>query len=320
MKNLFLSVPNSPTTGTTGLTITFTAVNNPFLTGSFSVAITGLMSTDTPAVVAMKIYQALQTKFAEDSALLTYGGTAPFLLEQIPFTFRAYICEHVVNVWSQCQFSVAISSDTSGTNIVAAETPVFPLLTEAKDIAAVKGVNFVDQNGDDLTDAQIIKAMTLSSAQICAWLRGFNVVLSTYLHSETGQWWKGFPLRFNPVEFWDPINARGPFISNYAGAYGAAVIQRFDVDSYTGVVEMLDFSESLQIREIGDFGNQIHMTYAAGYSHVPDVLKAETVRVLGLSKEPLSILSLKGGRGEIVFRDQKDAMREILYNLQEFAP
>lgn len=329
MKSNFISVLSSPLSNVSTLVLRFTANSvaaatfpggDPMLTpGTFDVTVNNLLTSDTPADVAAKIYAAFAAVINASGGLYAYTGQMVFPMSPAPFTFRAFIIDHIVSIWSQSQFTVKKVSDTSQCYISYGNTPTFPMLAEAKEIAAVNGINLVDMNNVAFSDTDIKIAMELSSAQICAWLRGFNVVLSTYGHQETGEWARGFTVRFNPVVFNDHIVVRGPSISDYTGSEGPSVVQRFNVDSYTGVVDFLDWSNAVQVREIGDFGNSILMTYAAGYSSVPDAVKAASVRVLGMTKEPLSIAEFRGGSGGMKFRDKDKVMAEILYSLQEFS-
>lgn len=321
--NKYISVL-SGTSVEKNITLTFTAINNPALAGqAFSITVSPL-NEDTAEQLASKIYLALQAELAANSALLAYSGIPSFFPEDIAFTFRVYLTGHILSIWSQCQFLVTAVFEDPGDasfNISILDTPVFPLIQETKDDAPICGVPLVTTTGEDMTDAQIQVAIEKSSAQLVAWLHGFNVVMSTYLHSETGQWWRGFMLRFNPVLSWDSISVNGPVIGIFSRANGGlGIFTRFDVDEYTGNVEMLDFSNSIGGLEVGDFGHNIRMTYAAGFNTIPEVLKTESIRVLGSVKSPIMFKSIEGGRGKLELKEQAKVIQEVLFNLQEFTP
>lgn len=321
MRSSFLSVVSRATADNKSISLVFSQVNVPFgvTAQTFTVTVSNIMKSDTEIGIATKVWQAFQAKINEldtnNNPKWAYTGYPVFTMDEFPFTFRSTQTDHILNFWSQSPYSVQMVTNNSGAYVRLSDCPIFPLLSQAKDIARVKGV-FISTMSDD----QVVDAIEAASALIVSWLGGFNVVMATYLHEETGDWKRGFDLKYNPVPYHDYMVARGPYIPSYVGALATSVVQRFNVDEYLGSVEFLDWSNALQLREIGDFGNVARMTYQAGYNSVPLVLRQETVRVLDSSNQPSTVRRLSGGSGSIELEDYNTVMKQTLYNLQQFAP
>lgn len=294
---------------------------------SFDVPITGLTTTMRPKDIAAQITSQVNT-FLNNSigtgpnnttikAYYLYNGIPQFYGEPIPFNFRVLQCDHIVNFWSQSQYSISIKdgTNTCGVELEIAEVPVFVTIDEARNLAPTFGVEFVTTKGDDFTDGQLKTALIGGSQQIIAYMGGFVAVASTYLHLEKGNYSDAMQLDYYPVISWDHPFVRGPKILNATGMNGIQLTADYEVDSDIGQVTFSGASIVPYYITPLDYDNTCKMTYCAGLQTVHPILKQETVRIAGFNAQPLKYESIKMGSASAKFRDPDDIISIVQANL-----
>lgn len=291
--NKYLSVIAPPVdTGT--VTITFRSVNrSPVVTFDAEYDVTD--TTLTERQYAEGIFDVLNTAFTTNDAV--YTGQPSFAQEGVgPFSFRALQCDHIVNVWSQSEFSMLVNPDNStGLRAVSESIPIYSTIADAKKLAPIMRIRLCDVDGQPYDEDTVQELLLMCSQEIISYMNGDVRILSTYMSQERGFDTNGINLDFYPVIYNDPPVVRGPLVNPYYGYSSLPVNGSYDIDSEYGIVSF-DTGGNLPYgtRPL-DADNLYAMTYAAGLTAVHPILKRETVRAISLLTQPLNISRMKGG-------------------------
>lgn len=311
MPNLFISVLQKAEDSSGTVAITLRSLNvDPEQTCTFEVELDG---TETERAIARKIQAAALEKFQENDNEFLYDGTPAPASETPPFTFRTLVCDHVVNVWSQHEFTIEV--DTGDAISVAVEsTPAFVLVSEFNVIKRAVGVNTKPMlGGAALVDDEIISAIAAASAQACATL-GKLICAATYVHEEFGGGSDGMTLEETPVVSIDTRVTGSPDFNRII--YGLKLDQ---TARQTGVIQFGSAGIKLfDVWSSGDVGNYIGISYVSGYTTIPAILKREVVRYTGAQLVPIFASKFKIGTMEVTFADPVKAQEQYDSALMSF--
>ena len=248
---------------------------------------------------------------------LLYGGYPAFSSMIPPPCFAAYITDNIVSIWSQCRFNVRILSNT-GNNIVSVNpNPIYTTLADAKDMATVMGIDFEDNSENPLTDQQLTILLRNASAQLIALLRN-PIVINNYLERFIGNTTGSIFLKYKPCMNYDLPNIRRPYIIGVTTVLITKSPVSYDWDPTTGLFSYRFTNDLIEIAEPFDQGNEIVMTYRAGYQNVPSIIKEKTIEVAQDIMLNPNIKSLRGGTGQVEYNDPISNLRWMAIQLGEF--
>ncbi len=315
MRSVFINVM-CPATSSGAGTVTFTFTKANVLSPvSFSIDI-DIASSDNELTIANKLWTGLTEGLSANAAL--YNGTPSFLTDTYqPFTFQVIRTAHMISVWSEASYQLEMENG-SDSLIELCNVPIYGTLAEIISYASISGVRLLDVNSVPLTPHQIILAAKASASTIVQMMNGFNIIPTTYLQIESGEWQRGICCRYAPVISRSPIMARGPYTANYSNFLSVSTVQRVDFDPYTGMMWFLDYSNSLGIREATEFGNSIIWSYVAGYEYAAEALMQALTKVIGLARVPAEVAEFQDSSFRMKFVNPETAYATVAAQLSQF--
>lgn len=279
----YISVLKSPSadSAVTFLLKTMSPLDNVYVEKKVTVT---LLPDNDELENARAIYDRFVTVLRD--ADLLYADSPTF--SGVPSSkWKLYQCDHIINIWSEVNFSLKIvreeSENNAGQTILIGTEPVLSTIQEALESAPIVGGVFVDEDGEEYDDLTMARALKLTSHMVHA-VTG-NIVASIYLHTEIGNLQTGFHVSNTPVIYRPPVRSRFPL--SFTSKFDEELIVglEFNDDAETGFVS-LGFNLA--------FGIALKFAYIAGQPSVPDAVKAETVRVSKYLKLRRDVKQIKG--------------------------
>lgn len=191
-------------------------------------------------------------------------------------------------------------------------------LAEAMDIAASLSFSWRSESGSTITEAQMIKLLTLASADITRTLKN-NIVMSSYLKEIRGNDTTGVKLSPSPIiDFDEPRIRRKDVSDNFnLPSWGKWV---YFINHASGELcyrrdEFLVDSQSPFSRD-----NLVYVGFIAGHYTIPEEIKKAVVEMSRYLLQPrqMDIQELAGGSGRIKFGDKIPAIKRIYLALKGF--
>jgi hypothetical protein len=282
---------------------------------SITLNVSGLIGTETSTSLASKIYTQLNTTFVQQE--INFDGSVFFPDNALEARFDANRTEHVINIFSQCNYSISVVN-TTGADIVIADHPV-PLTIEELDrfCTATKKV-LSSSCGDDLSDEGKVDLLTLASAGLCAYLNN-NIALTTYLYSEVCKGTKSIFTNKKPLrDFWAPTVRRPygmAFILQSAPSLDPDNKVNYAIDSNREEIYYRFAQDMFESYEPFDDGNEVLLPYIAGYPKFPTVIKQCLLQFIGFIDYDPTTKSYKAEGFEHVMNSPSDiyaSMDQIL--------
>jgi len=283
---------------------------NPPASASFVLNVSSVTGTETENQFSYKIYTQLGTLLQQLG--LGYTGTLAYAEEQYPATFQTTNSDHVTCVWSQCLFTIGVSGNTTGAEIVINKAPCLVTLEDAKNIGPEISFDFTSDFGVALTDSQIITSLVRASSMLTNRLRN-NIVVSTYVKELRGQDTDAVKLTPYPVLDFDQPRIRR---KNITDVYNLPQWGKFAYGIIGNKKQTLKFRFSevhIDHREPFSIQNLCYLSFISGYSHIPDEIKTAVVEVVRLKMFYRDGLhSMKGGSNQYVWEPKDTRLERIL--------
>lgn len=308
----FISITKAPTLSGSLVFSLETYTGTPALL--LTLTITGVQSTDTEEDVATRIHTQLNTLLAS----YQYDGT-PTLSDQVyDSSFRLAKTQHIVSLWSQCDFYFKLTSNSTGCiAFVSDSSAIFTTISMFKEYANIKGISLLSASGPSMTDSQINALLLQGSSQITSYLKSY-VVATTYLNTFRGKDTKSVFLRPTPGVSIDNIAVRRKaYINLYTNpTYTASSLS---YNRLNGELNYRPDSITVDTRSPFALDNEVQITFIAGYYTIPDEVQWATVDLVELRITGQdNIKKLQGGSGSVEFNNQKDILTRILYPILKF--
>lgn len=311
-QSLFVSFVK-PATNNGTITITGTTYNAG--TNATFVSATSIAAGDTEQTIALKVKNQLTTDLAAGD--YDYSGSPVFSASAPNATWQANRTDHVVNIWSQAQFSLAITDSGTGCKFQKSTDPNLITVAEAKVIGRAVYQDFIGGNGLALSDDEI--------ATIClaACSQGVNILhnpiaIRTWLHEEITTNTGSIFLRKRPIINWDsPVIKRPTLLGMVANNY-ADTNSHYIVNNHSGEVTFRYTQNMLMNYEPFDYYNDVRMTYRAGYNTIPEVVKQVFLRLSKDFEHESAIEYVQAGTAKIQLRDTPGTKKELLNTLFGF--
>jgi hypothetical protein len=300
--------------GNLGLSIvTYDA--NPNLT--LTATVTGLSTSDTEITAAEKIRSQMTTILAQNTA--TYSGIPTLLTDSPSATFRLTRTDHSICFFSECQFDLTVSSNTTGAIFNIGSSPTLLTNDDARDLGALVGEEFEDSNGTAFSEAQLALLLSVVSAKLIYLIHN-PIVASTYRFETWTEWTRGVKLPKTPLISLDPPVIQSPIYPMFlmTSETTPETLSLFHIESKTGWLMYKAAQEIFLDYEPFDYNNFFRVSYVAGERKIPDIIKQIIVELVSVTtEEDASGLSLAGGTFKV---DTKSALETVKSNLIYLAP
>ena len=287
--------------------------NNITITG----VITGLNPSQTESQMALTIFTQASSIIA--SAGYYYNG-APLAVPDPPYpSWRLVQTGHVVNIWSQSQFTLDITADNTGSYYSITDTPTLTTVADALKFGPVTNQYFQNNVGGPLTTIQIADLMTATSAYVTEILKN-PVVQGCYYYEAWTNFINGIQLQNYPIQYMDnPYILRPTIITNLTLSATADLDSRYFIDSATGWVQFRFAQDMLFNFEPFDMNNQWRCTYIAGYLQIPTAIKLAVVAMSYQLQTQSNVQELRGGSFVVRFNPSQDrAIKTIFEPLRKY--
>lgn len=229
--------------------------------------------------------------------------------------------DHVVNIFSQSQFSLKVTANNTGSDVEITTDPILVKLSEAKEFGPSLGQNWVNlSTGATLTNDQIIAALRMSSSYLTAVLRN-RIVKSMYILQVLGNYTISVQTLKRPiVRVFNPL-LRRPDVPTFLDLSSQLVdpLSVYDVADDTGWITYRYAQEVFNAMEPFDKNNTWRLAYEAGYHNIPDAVKFAIVRLTYIQQRFSNVKSLKGGTSEIVYGSTNADVQILFRVLGEYA-
>jgi hypothetical protein len=291
----------------------FFGFQNVTITG----VITGLNPTMNEEQIALTIFN--QASSILGNAGVLYTGTPVPIPDPPAPQWRLVQTGHVVNIWSQCQFTLNVTADTTGSYYSIDDTPTLVTVADALKFGPVTNQQFLSNTGGPLTNTQIADLMTATSGYVTAILKN-PVVQASYYYESWTNFVNGIQLQNYPIQYSDnPFILRPTIITNLTLSATADLFSRYFMDSETGWIQFRFAQDLLFNFEPFDMNNQFRLSYIAGYLQIPRAVKLAIIAMSYQLQTQSNVEELRGGSFVVKFQPSSDrAVRSIFEPLRKY--
>jgi hypothetical protein len=251
----------------TGTTVFSLTSWNASLNVALTFACTGISAGMPEYLVTQTITQQISSSLYASGNL--FAGCLGLITDPVSAAFNVNRTDHVMSLFSQCQYDFEVVSDTTGTNYYIDNIPVLTTVADAMAFAPLANQLLQSCSGGPLSIVQIIDLLAMSSADLVSTLRN-NIVSCYYVKYYTTLQTNAIRLDNRPVQYWfNPYTLR-PTIIQLAVAVASWVSNSvFEVDFQSGWMTFRFAQDQLFNYEPFDYQNQFYLGYLAGNNYIP---------------------------------------------------
>lgn len=285
---------------------------------TLNITVTGLASGMTEDQVAYTINQQASAQIAGASAY--FNGYLPtFLVNPVTAMWAVANTDHVEQVYCTANFTLTVTSNTTGAKIKLGTAPILATVAEALAYSPLLNA-FYSSCGGALDTDQIIDLLNMASSDVVSVIRN-PIVSSLYVFQFTCQQTNSVQLPNYPVQYYYlPFMVR-PVIYPLASPASSFTLQSiFTVNSNNGWMTYRFAQDMLFNYEPYDWNNMFIMGFRAGYYHIPqEIITAVVQYAYMLSQGYTGIKSLSDGVTKIEYEIDRNLMkREIFSKLRVY--
>jgi hypothetical protein len=283
---------------------------------SFTGTVT-ILNGDSEETIAVKIKNQLTTQLTTLDYL--FSGYPVFSTNPPTGSFAVVRARHIVSIFSEAQFSLALTSNNTGANVYLDSVPIPMTLPEAKFKGPIYGQDFLDDEGNLLSDDIIIAMLAAASTEITEDLNN-PIVARTCVYTEICGATDSIFLNKTPVVSWVGPSIKRP----QSGLSTISPIldsrNRFMVNSDTGEITYRYAQPFLMDYAPFDKNNELKMSYVAGHYTIPNAFKNAIYQWTSFLQETAggSIKELAGGTFKVKFGGTDEDKTIILLPLSKF--
>lgn len=262
----------SSTAANQQITFTFTPTNASSNTPQTTTV--NITASQSEISIAQSIQSQLTAFFVSNGTL--WQGQPPLSSSSPTNTFQVTITDHVVCVWSDCQFFVSITNNSS----IDLEQSAVPLLLTLQDLtnrAPIHRIVLQDMSGNTLPAATQVLLIRDASAALVSFLNN-NIVATSYLEAYSGRGGKMLKGRYRPGLSWDVPTSRQMWqlVANTLATNPRTLWNWKDRQN-----ELWFRLENslISIYDPNDIGSEIKWSYVAGYWFIPDEIKGAVAEI-----------------------------------------
>ena len=281
------------------------------ITFTTTISLTSAMSE---VEVAREIEDGLNLSLGTNSA--SYEGSPAFSDDPYQATFQITRSDHVLCIWSQAQFEITENYISLGGFAKASTSPVWVTIEKAE---SHNGGCFLGRNGLPMETSMIADYLEGSCAEVASMLKN-NIVLSTYLGEySTKQTQAIFTSPTPGVSIDTPIIKRKYFYENVWTVEYLPI--SYNWIRRTGRLQYRPDEIFNLIPEAFDLGNEVRVTFIAGYSHIPvEIQRAAVTYAVSQIANPAGVAELKGGSFSVKFHTSKEQLYQWFLPIKKYRP
>lgn len=293
----------------------------------FNMSVTGIVAGDDEVTIANKSLpqlntQLLQYNFAyQGSPQFTsnspYNTGQPIFSSQLASaSWRITWSEHVLCFFSEANFLLTPTNNTTGSLIISNDQPILVTATEAQSDGPLAGLVLNDISGTPLSTSQIATLAKIASSKLISILNN-RIVIITAIHEDSGYWQRSFFLRDAiPGIYYDGVRVKRPYsVSLFGTLIGDSTSIVWNYNRWTGELNYIPSQNLVNTFEPSAMGNEIKISYVAGWFNIPSAISQAVLRLMTYVLENNGgIKSLKTGTWAVTFKDTPliDQLREEL--------
>ncbi len=306
---IYLSVLSAPASaGSINLTVsTYGASPDIVLT----LSATGLATSDNEIKLAKNIYNQVLIQLLQNDAL--YSPPAESLTAIPPATIQITRTDHIICFWSQSNFDVEISSNTTGAIINIGTSGSLSTVSETRLNGPIVG-----QDYSGLSDAQLSNLINAISSEIIS-ITDNNFVASTYMISARVDDIIGYRLPHYPVQRIDAPLIADPWTVWNVNSYRVVdLTSNYHLDS-KGYINYR-YAQNIVHDDFNPFGlgNEFRITWVAGEAKIPTTVKMAIAKLGSFYINYSFYEELKGGTSSVKFKDEEKEKKIIFLTLSEY--
>lgn len=274
---------------------------------TFTLNVSGLTGSETTFQLGKITSTQITTYLAQQGMLYpnvpplpTSSTIAPFLAfsdQAYNAMFNCTWTEHVVNVSSQCNFSISIA--TGQHNIIYVDShPVLLDITTARTNENVWDTPWDGPTGAGLTDAELAVCISSASSEMVNFLRN-NIVLTTYLQDTVIDPPGGDSVNLNKVpirNFFSPVIRRPSYYNVTQTGTLATIKSNYEPDTTRGRLTYRFYQPLVDAPQPFDSFNEVLIAYVAGYQKIPLVIKKYASALTTIAIDQYSEVGAEGSR------------------------
>ncbi len=275
---------------------------NAELNATFVAVITGIGAGDSEISMARAIQDQLNVLLSSEGFL--YLGVPRISSEELEATWQVTRTDHVVCIWSECNFDTSVSS-TTGCIVRTCEIGCLLTNAQALRLAVPNAVTLVSKtSGAAFTAEEIADVVQSASAELCGNIRN-NIVLSTYLGEFRGKDTTSIMLR--PLPLYQVDNPRVRFKN---GIYLADIQwskNQFNKIKRSGEIANIWHRIDVRTRDPYSMDNEVRISFVAGENHIPIAIQKAVLLLSEMSNnDRKGLRSLGGGSLSVTWAPTKE--------------
>lgn len=283
---------------------------------TLSLTATGILTTDTESQIASKVKTQLDIQLAQYGANFT--GVPSFGTDSPLATWRTGRTEHVMSLFSECQYSFEVSSNTTGCTYYTSTVPVLVTLEKARSLGIFLDQPFTDSAGTAYTDSVLAEFLALASSEFIAATNNY-IVEATFVHTDWGFYTRGVQLKKYPIVSMDGPRIRRPnILTTIVIDNTTDLSSKYTLDSDNGWVMFRFVQDLLMNYEPFDMNNEIKISYVGGYKQMPLDIQKAVIKLTSAIQSDADIKSLKAGSFAVQFREDVVVYGDIFLNLKKY--
>jgi hypothetical protein len=272
--------------------------------------VTGLLPTDSESDICYKL--STQISIIIDQNGYTFhgnpnsvaGGPKPF--------FRVTRTDHVMSIFSECQFDFDVSADTTGGIYLNQATPVLCTVAFARTFGKFTAQNWVDPvTFAPFSDQDVANSLSAASADFVAETLN-EIILSNYIHEIDCRGTSGTYTKHRPIQYLDAPYIQRPDIYSFLSSVSPEPMTPYFQGWENGFLDYRFHQDMLMAYEPFDEGNIFRLAYVAGEKKIPDIIQQCIVRLTLLQTVNPLFTEIQGGTSRAKFVDIYKLRREFL--------
>lgn len=281
---------------------------------------TTLAESDSPKATARKVEQALKAYFTDNNDPETdlpyaYSGQPVFSSTAPPSTFRVHRTEHILSIWSQCNWELSVETDSpTKTYAYAGPTPVFVTFSDAEELlSSAMSIDLTGSDGECVSPLQLQFLLALASGQICSTINN-KVVASTYLVEQAMRLGSAIRGRVRPGLSYDYPVFRRPRQGNLGTTSSSVGFHTWNWVSSRAELHLIEADYLFETGDPTDLNNECKWTYVGGYYSIPIEIKGAVGSAIEIVTEGLSTTEIQLGsyREKFSSKGTVDYIKEAL--------
>lgn len=286
---------------------TFDAISNLVITD----VVSGITTSDSEKGIAKKVLDQINTTICMIGA--SYNGTPVLVGESASAQFQLTRSDHVVCIFSQSQFQLDITDDTTGAIYSVRSSPALTTVADVQKYSTI-----LNQSFSNLTNAQIANLIELVSDEIVEDCRT-PIVLSTFVTHVVTNLYDGYQLPIYPVYDMDNPSINRPWtILNFVDVSVSDVTTRYHIQRDGWIVYKYPQNLVYVTNDPYEKGNMWMVSWVAGHSQIPEIVKRAVAKITPFYTSFSMYEELSGGTSRVKFKDEYDEKLKILKTLTNY--